>query len=95
MDSSFALLTRYNQPFSLAIFDIDHFKQHNDSRGHGFGDQLLQSVAHTLTTADADDGRRRPLRGGCKFVVIMPHTDLEGATVYADKIRGALRMPGW
>src|SRR5204862_44112 len=49
LESMFALLNRYGQPFSLAIFDIDHFKQVNDAKGHLFGDRTLKSVARTIS----------------------------------------------
>ncbi len=86
LESSFALLTRYDQGFSLAIFDIDHFKQINDVQGHVFGDQILQKVARVLD----DETRETDLvarYGGEEFVVVMPHTDLEGASCFAEKIR--------
>ena len=90
LDSSFALLARYEQPFALAIFDIDHFKQVNDVHGHVRGDQILQTVAKLLD----DETRETDLvarYGGEEFVVIMPHTDLDGAGVFAEKIRFAVQ----
>ncbi len=93
LESSFALLTRYDQGFSLAIFDIDHFKQINDVQGHVFGDQILQKVARLLD----DETRETDLvarYGGEEFVVVMPHTDLDGAACFAEKIRLAVANSG-
>jgi len=93
LESSFALLARYDQPFSLAMFDIDHFKQVNDVQGHVRGDQILQAVARLLDeeTRETDLVARY---GGEEFVVVMPHTDLEGASVYSEKIRAAAEKSG-
>ncbi|HVU87528.1 MAG TPA: GGDEF domain-containing protein [Pirellulales bacterium] len=93
LESSFALLTRYDQGFALAIFDIDHFKQINDVQGHVLGDQILQKVARILD----DETRETDLvarYGGEEFVVVMPHTDLEGASCFAEKIRLAVANSG-
>ena len=67
-------MERYDQPFSLAIFDIDHFKEVNDNKGHLQGDRTLQAVARILDEAvrDTDVVARY---GGEEFVVVMPHTD--------------------
>jgi diguanylate cyclase (GGDEF)-like protein len=90
LESSFALLARYEQPFALAIFDIDHFKQVNDVHGHVRGDHILQTVARLLD----DETRETDLvarYGGEEFVVVMPHTDLDGAGLFAEKIRFAVQ----
>ena len=86
----FALLNRYGQPFSLGIFDIDHFKQINDAKGHLFGDRTLKSVARTISNGvrETDVVARY---GGEEFVVIMPHTDLDGACIFADRVCIAVR----
>ena len=91
--SSLAMLRRYGQTFSLAIFDIDHFKRVNDAHGHVYGDQVLQAVARLLggESRDTDVVARY---GGEEFVVIMPHTDLAGAAVFAERIRVAIETSG-
>jgi diguanylate cyclase len=84
--SQFAMKMRYDSSFAMALFDIDHFKEVNDQQGHLRGDQVLQEVAKTL-----DDSIRETdmvaRYGGEEFVVIMPETDLQGAAVFADRIR--------
>src|SRR5262249_38055526 len=73
LESMLALMERYEQPFSLAIFDIDHFKEVNDSQGHLHGDRTLQAVARILddSVRDTDLVARY---GGEEFVVVMAHT---------------------
>ncbi|MBD3609613.1 MAG: GGDEF domain-containing protein [Gammaproteobacteria bacterium] len=78
--------TRYKTPFVLSVWDIDHFKQINDTYGHQAGDNILKSVADVL---------RKNLRrvdfvaryGGEEFVVIMSNSSTEGALQAANKIR--------
>jgi diguanylate cyclase (GGDEF)-like protein len=89
LGSMFALMERYNQAFSLAIFDIDHFKEVNDKKGHLQGDRTLQAVARILDEAvrDTDVVARY---GGEEFVVVMPHTTLENACHFADRVRSGI-----
>jgi diguanylate cyclase len=86
LDSLFAMMERYKEPFSLAIIDIDHFKQVNDKKGHLQGDRTLQAVARLLdeTVRDTDIVARY---GGEEFVVVMPHTNLENACRFAERVR--------
>jgi diguanylate cyclase len=81
-----ALMNRYEVGFSLAMFDIDHFKDVNDEQGHLRGDQTLQQVARLL-----NDSAREPdvvgRYGGEEFVVVMPQTDLPGACIFAERFR--------
>ena len=88
-ESMFALMNRYEQSFALLILDIDHFKKVNDERGHLFGDQTLQAVARVLDECarDTDIVARY---GGEEFVVVMPHTLLEGASIFAERLRAAI-----
>ncbi len=86
LKSQFALKQRYNANFTLAMFDIDHFKKVNDEQGHLQGDCILQEVTRLL-----DDSARETdtvaRYGGDEFVVVMPQTDMEGAIIFADRIR--------
>jgi len=71
------------------IFDIDHFKLLNDQQGHLEGDRLLQGVAKLL-----DDSARETdivsRYGGEEFVVVMPQTDLEEASIFAERLRATI-----
>jgi diguanylate cyclase (GGDEF)-like protein len=86
LESMFAMLNRYETPFSSIILDIDNFKQLNDERGHLFGDQVLKGVASRLNenVRETDTVSRY---GGEEFVIVMPHTDLEGATILGERLR--------
>jgi diguanylate cyclase (GGDEF)-like protein len=85
----FSLMSRYGQPFSRAIFDIDHFKAVNDEMGHLYGDRVLQAVARAIDDCirDTDIAARY---GGEEFVVVMPHTLLEGACIFAERLRASV-----
>jgi diguanylate cyclase len=89
LENMFSLMNRYEQPFSIAIFDIDHFKQINDQRGHVQGDQILQRVARIIddNVRDTDVVARY---GGEEFVVVMPHTGLSGANIFSERLRAKL-----
>lgn len=71
---------------SMLMLDLDHFKQVNDTQGHIFGDFVLQRFALLIKEAvrETDIVARY---GGEEFAVLLPHTDLKGATVLAEKIR--------
>ena len=86
LENLFAMMRRYDRLFSIAIFDIDHFKQVNDTHGHVNGDEILRDVARVLSEAvrETDIVARF---GGEEFVVVMPQTDLAGAMTFAERIR--------
>jgi diguanylate cyclase (GGDEF)-like protein len=78
---------RSGLPISLAMIDVDHFKQYNDHYGHGMGDRVLQAVAAVL-----HDGMKRPgdlaaRYGGEEFVLVLPDTPLAGACTVAERLR--------
>ncbi len=82
----FAMMSRYEAPFSLVIIDIDHFKKINDEQGHLYGDSILKSVAKLLadTVRETDVVTRY---GGEEFVIVMPQTPLAGACMFSDRLR--------
>jgi diguanylate cyclase (GGDEF)-like protein len=89
-----ARATRSGSPLSLVLFDVDHFKRLNDTYGHQTGDETLQRVAATLSSAAraADLVARY---GGEEFVLLLPDTDLAAAGEAAERLRIALAaMPG-
>nr|WP_210265467.1 GGDEF domain-containing protein [Bradyrhizobium aeschynomenes] len=78
-----------DQPLSLLMFDIDHFKSFNDSYGHLTGDQVLRLVGMTLK--HAIKGQDIAARyGGEEFAVVLPNTSLRQALTVADQIRRAV-----
>lgn len=81
---------RSGQPISLAMLDVDHFKQYNDHYGHGMGDRVLQAIATVL-----HDGLQRPgdlaaRYGGEEFVLVLPDTPLSGACAVARRLLQAI-----
>jgi len=86
---------RYDQPLSLILLDLDHFKNVNDTHGHQAGDAVLRDMAALLS--ESLRGSDFPARyGGEEFAVILPHTSREQALLLAERIRMrvASRSPG-
>ena len=80
---------RDGHPFGVVLGDIDSFKLINDTRGHDCGDHVLGEVAGALRgVLRAQDAIAR--WGGEEFLFLLPDTDLHGAGVVAEKLRGAL-----
>jgi len=78
-----------NEPLSLLMADIDHFKSFNDKYGHLTGDQVLRLVA--LSLKQNVKGRDVAARyGGEEFVVALPNTTLQSAIAVADQVRRAV-----
>ena len=73
-------------PLCIAMFDIDHFKRINDTKGHVFGDQILTKVADIIkrTLRGVDSVGRY---GGEEFLVVLPNTDAANGVFVADRIR--------
>ncbi len=77
---------RTERRFAIILLDIDHFKNVNDTYGHGFGDKVLKSVAWSLKKGlRAQDVAAR--WGGEEFICLLPETDVGGARHVAEKIR--------
>ncbi len=75
-----------HSPVSVFIFDIDHFKRYNDLNGHSEGDHLLVELSKLLK--ENSRGTDVVARfGGEEFIVLMPDTDKDSASRYAEKIR--------
>jgi diguanylate cyclase (GGDEF)-like protein len=77
---------RYGMLFSIAIFDLDHFKAFNETHGHLHGDRLLKQVA-SLLDQHARDTDVVTRSGGEEFIVVLPGTELAGATMFAERMR--------
>jgi diguanylate cyclase (GGDEF)-like protein len=78
---------RYKRPLSVIMADIDHFKKVNDNFGHQTGDKVLAEIGRIIigSTRDKIDWAFR--FGGEEFVILIPETDLGGATIVAEKLR--------
>ena len=86
LEVEFKKSERYNTELSLALIDVDDFKNINDTFGHRTGDDALRFVADTLKSSlrRADIAVRM---GGDEFLAIMPLTDLESAWSVIERIR--------
>jgi diguanylate cyclase (GGDEF)-like protein len=81
---------RNGQPLSLGILDVDHFKQYNDTYGHGQGDEVLKTVATILTRELKRTTDFAARYGGEEFAMLMPETDAKGAVTLANRICKAI-----
>ncbi|HEY0961522.1 MAG TPA: diguanylate cyclase [Pseudomonadales bacterium] len=84
---------RHKRAFSLAMLDIDHFKQINDSRGHMFGDKVLKALAQFM------QNEMRTIDvlcrfGGEEFCILLPETSLNFAAYAMERLRERLATEG-
>jgi diguanylate cyclase (GGDEF)-like protein len=77
---------RQQQPLTLALLDIDHFKLYNDAYGHLQGDLCLREVAQSIATATRRPGEFVARYGGEEFAVVLPDTNLHNAKKYGQWI---------
>ena len=82
-------MNRNHTLFSVLLLDVDHFKEVNDAHGHEAGDLILKELSRVLVSSvrEMDKVGRW---GGEEFLILLPDTSLEGASVVAEKIRVAV-----
>jgi len=80
---------RYQRPFALIMFDVDHFKRVNDTYGHTRGDEILQQLAEVVRqeVRTTDSVYRY---GGEEFVVLARETDHRDAGELAERLRARI-----
>lgn len=85
----FELASRNKRPLALGYIDLDGFKGVNDKLGHHTGDRVLKGVADTLVARlrSSDFGARL---GGDEFAILLPDTDLQGATIFFNSLQECL-----
>jgi diguanylate cyclase (GGDEF)-like protein len=92
LSQAVASAARYEDPFALALLDVDDFKLINDRNGHPHGDAILERVADVLRATRPGD---RPYRiGGDEFALTLTHTDAEGARVVVQRLGRELQDAG-
>ncbi len=81
---------RYNNPLALVFFDLDHFKQVNDTHGHLVGSRILTEVGELVKryTRKVNLAARY---GGDEFVILLPSTDKKGAVIMAESLLNTIR----
>jgi diguanylate cyclase (GGDEF)-like protein len=89
LDAAFSAAVR-GQDVSVVLFDLDNFKQVNDTHGHKAGDDVLRGLGEILSIAT----RRMDLSarwGGEEFLSILSECDAEGATLFVERVQEKLR----
>lgn len=86
LDTEIARSNRSGTKFSILFFDIDHFKKVNDLNGHLIGSKLLIEIGRLVKNSirSCDYGFRY---GGDEYVILLVDTDVDGATVVAERLR--------
>ena len=77
---------REQRTLSLLLLDVDYFKRYNDTYGHEGGDKCLQEIARTIREALMRPADLAARYGGEEFAVLLPDTQLRGATMVAERI---------
>ena len=90
LEEEFSRAKRYNTPLSCLMFDIDHFKNVNDTYGHRTGDIVLREFAQLIKrhTRRSDVFARY---GGEEFIILLPQTLMQGAIIEAERLRDVLK----
>jgi diguanylate cyclase (GGDEF)-like protein len=81
--------TRFGEPVSLVLIDVDHFKAVNDQYGHGTGDTVLREVTQVLLE-NSRDFSIVTRYGGDEFAVLLVNTPKPGAVRYAERLLGVI-----
>ena len=87
-----SLAERNGEPLALMFLDLDHFKNINDTLGHGIGDELLIAVARRMRQQVREQDTVARM-GGDEFVLVLPNTDADGAAHLARKLIEAIAAP--
>jgi two-component system cell cycle response regulator len=77
---------RHNRPLTVAMIDLDHFKQINDSHGHQLGDEYLKVLCKVIES-NLRPGDVFARYGGEEFVAVLPESDSVGARRVAERLR--------
>ncbi|WP_192034965.1 diguanylate cyclase [Halomonas sp. YLGW01] len=86
LEEHVATLIARDEPFSLAVIDIDHFKQVNDAHGHDSGDTVLQWLSARVSEC-LREGDTVSRIGGEEFVIVMPRASASKATQVMERVR--------
>jgi diguanylate cyclase (GGDEF)-like protein len=95
LERELARFRRYGEDLTVAMLDLDHFKQFNDRYGHAAGDSILVGVAHLLNhrLRETDVVGRY---GGEEFVLLLPHTEAaESAPILQQLCRSVREHADW
>ncbi len=87
LDRALARAWRHAGPVAAVMVDVDHFKEYNDSLGHGEGDLCLRRLAELFSAATRQPRDVVARYGGEEFVLLLPGTDLRAAEEVAERLR--------
>ena len=90
LHEEYSAALRHKFSFSVILFDIDFFKKINDAYGHQTGDRVISELCQRMQTNLRDEDILFRY-GGEEFVVILPHIDLTGAALCAERTRYFIR----
>lgn len=85
---------RFKEPFSLLLLDLDDFKMINDNHGHEAGDHVIKDVG-ALLKSQTRTGDVVARMGGEEFVFVLQGTDINGAKIFAERIRKSVEKLTW
>jgi diguanylate cyclase (GGDEF)-like protein len=89
LDTEVERAKRYGGALTCLMLDLDHFKTFNDNYGHQFGDKVLHRIAQVIFGhCRANDHLGR--YGGEEFLIILPETRIDGAIMFAERVRLAV-----
>src|SRR3989441_13058284 len=91
IEEEFKRHSRFGEPLSLALADLDHFKEVNDRFGHRAGDEALRNVAQLLVKHSRSFSIVTRY-GGDEFAIILVNTAKAGGITYADRIRNVIEL---
>lgn len=94
LEDEVARVQRYGFPLTLALIDLDHFKEVNDEHGHAAGDEVLRVYSRNILSIF----RHHDLvarYGGEEFAVLLPNTDIDGASRALHKVAERCKETRW
>ena len=83
-----------DEPLSLLVIDVDHFKAVNDRYGHAVGDEVLKGLARCLQASVRHPGDLVCRVGGEEFVMLLPGTEVASAQRVADTVHAEVHRLG-
>jgi len=87
LKTEYARAARYHRPFSIAIVDLDNFKEINDKAGHAAGDRALKELAKSMRRNARMTDTIITRYGGDEFVLLMPETNITEASVLLERLQ--------
>ncbi len=90
--NALSMAHRNGEQLAVMFFDLDHFKNINDTLGHSIGDRLLKGVSGRIKTVIREEDTVSRL-GGDEFIMILPRTDADGAAIVAEKLIKTVSSP--